>query len=868
MEHLSGYPTGTITFLFTDIEGYSTLEDRYGPLLQPVLDAHNQMLRELAAMHHGIEIRIVGDAFFLVFDVASNAIKFAVAAQQALREFSWKSTFPVSAEEVDEVRVRMGMHTGEARTLIHPGGQFDYFGTAVNRAARVSSAGHGGQILVSEATRLLSQGLLPSDIRFQDMGLHRLKGVGEERLWQVTAPGLLDEFRPVNTMTARRHNLPLPLTPFLGREKEWQECKATLLEPETRLLTITGFGGMGKTRLAQRIAEECYDDFADGVWWVPLENAVTGDDMVQRIAEQLVKNLKPQPSVREQLWNFYRDRELLLVLDNLEQIPPSEVAQVLIGLLNAGSRVKILATSRRSLEIAPERVVELEPFAASEAESLFIERARARKASFVPSESNMADIEAICDRLEGVPLAIEIAASRVALLSPKQILQRLDDQFKLLVARDPSLPSRHAALRAAVEWSHHLLSNDAKVLFARLSVFADGFTVDAAEAVAQNADVSLDVLDCLMELRNQSLLRRLGSQDSGEERLAMLESVREYAAEKLTGDETHRRHAGYYCTWACEQTGLLRTGEEAFAVESMETESDNLRAALHWSARNDAVLCARLALALHHYLYLRGHWEETNANLQKSWETLATVEGNGELLRLRAELRYQQAGLLQDIGEMARAIELAHESLERYREAGDACGAANTLNLLAGLAAAEKDHAAGRRYCNESLELWPENDFAGRGKTLHNLGRIEQGSGNLQEARRIYEEVLPLRRRSGDERGLAMTLSNLGMIAQQEDNYAEARDLYAQSLSIWRKLAQPPHIAILLNNIGDLELQENHSEKAMVFFIHARRIFTQLKSPYVAEVDSSLTQLKETLGEANYIRLYREAEEKAWENLV
>jgi predicted ATPase/class 3 adenylate cyclase/Flp pilus assembly protein TadD len=862
------YPLGTVTFLFTDIEGYSTSETKIGALFQPVLDAHYRILREVAETYDGLEIRTIGDSLFLAFDRPTNAVRFAVDAQHALRNFSWQTLLPPDGDALQEIRVRMGMHTGEARTIHHPGGQIDYFGTTVNCAARVSSAAHGGQVLVSEATRLLAQGSLPPDIRFQDLGVYRLKGFGEEHLWQLLNPGLPDHFPPVSAMQEKNHNLPLPLTPFLGREKQLQEWTAKLLESGTRLMTIAGFGGMGKTRLAQQIAEECTDVFKDGVWWVPLENATNGDEMLQRIAEQLMKNLKPPPSVRDQLWNFHRDKELLLVLDNLEQIPLHEVAQIIVGLLNAGPRVKILATSRRSLQISAERLVELEPFVIGEAEALFIERAQARKASFSIDRSNEEDVKKLCRKLEGVPLAIEIAASRVVLMSPRQILQRLDDQLKLLVTRDPSLPPRHAALRGAIEWSHQLLSDDAKSLFAQLSVFAGGFALEAAEAIAQRNDgIPFDVLDSLMELRNQSLLRNIAVSEMQEERLTMLESVREYASEQLTDEGAYRRHAEYYCEWAQQHNELLRTSDEAAAVAAVELEFDNLRASLNWAEKNDALLCAHLALAFNAPLHLRGHWEETDINLRKGWEALVLIEGNGELLRLRADLRHQQAGLLQDIGDLEKATALAQESLEAYRKADDKLGVANTLNLLGTLATDEGQFDEARQLCREALELWPSSHLVGRGKTLHNLARAEQESGNPEEARRIYEEALPMRRQSGDNRGLAKTLSNLGTIANMDGDYTEARRLYSESLSLLRYLDQPLNIAIMLNNIGDIEMHEKQFENALIFFIHAERIFTKLKSPYAKEASGSLTALETELGKEEYDRLHNEAMQKAWEDL-
>jgi predicted ATPase/class 3 adenylate cyclase len=832
----SEYPTGTITFLFTDIEGYSTLEESCGALLQPVLDEHNRLLRELAAEHRGIEIRIIGDAFFFVFASASDAVQFAVAAQHALQEFPWKSTFPPSVEVAPELRVRIGMHSGEARTLTHPDGQFDYFGTTVNRAARVSAAGHGGQVLASEATRLLSQGLLPSNISFQDLGLHRLKGVGQVQLWQLSHPGLLDQFPPVSTMTAQKHNLPLALTPFLGREKELQEWKATLLQPATRLLTIAGFGGMGKTRLSQQIAEECSDNFADGVWWVPLENATTGDEMVQRIAEQLVKNLKPQPTVLQQLGNFLRDRELLLVLDNLEQIHPQDVAQALIEMLNTGPRVKILATSRRSLEIAPEKLVELEPFAIREAEALFIERAHARKAGFVLNDSNAADIKAICKTLEGVPLAIEIAASRVALMSPRQILQRLDDQLKLLVARDPSLPPRHTALRGAVEWSYNLLSENTKVLFAQLSVFAGGFTIDAAEVVARRQDnSSFDVLEGLMELRNQSLLRSLAASETSDERLAMLESVREYASEKLSDNETHRRHAEYYRDWTERQSKSLRTAEEPVVVAAVEREFDNLRAALEWCVNSGQhQLAAGTAHGLAHFLERRGLFKESlrciesglNAVTCLSQQDVSTKILHAALLRERASAHHDQQ-------QWNDARDCAKASLALFEECDDAVGVASAYNQLGLAACRTKEFAAARAYFQQAETAYKRaGDASGQAIVWHNLGLTASESGDLNEAAQFLERALQLRRDLGDQRGLAETLNNLGVVAQEQGDWQKAETYYCQSLSCELALQDAFGAARALFNLGEIAELQDCLQQAWRLFSAADHLFYEVGSPY------------------------------------
>lgn len=861
------YPTGILTLVFTDIEGSSDLGERYRNAFERAREEHNRLIRETAAQWQGLEVKTLGDAFFLVFDRASDAIQFAVETQLRFARHDWSSILPGLAA----LRIRIGMHTGEAEFRQHPNGAIDYFGPAVNRAARVESAGHGRQILVSNATFELAHPELPEIIAFEDLGVHRMKGVGEERIWQILHPDLPHSFPALKTLNPERHNLPLPHTQYIGHTDEVGEWIQLLRAPTTRLVTFHGFGGIGKTRTALHIAELCIEDFADGVWWIPLHNVTTGDEMVQRIAEQLRLHLQPQPTVREQVWNFHRDRQLLLVLDNLEQIQGDEAAEVVYGLLGAGPRVKILVTSRRSLNLAAERLIELDPLALAEAEALFVERARARKASFALTEQNAADVAAICRNLDGLPLAIEIAASLIVLLAPRQILKRLDDQLNLLIARDPGLPRRQQALRAAIDWSYNLLDEDTRSVFTQLSVFAGGFTLEAAEAVCQAADVIGGVLT----LRANSLLRAETDATTQEERLYMLESVRDYAGEKLPDANVHYRHATYFLNFASQRTARLRTRDEVTALYELEAEFDNLRTALEWTAATGQhELCARLAIELHQPLYQRGFWAEARQRLQTGYQAMQTLMAAMELSHLTpaqqslcANLQYYLASLAYDMGAITEAQQRAESSLTLHCDLHDATGIARTLNLLGVLAVRQKDLEAAQSFYEEAMQLWSEQAGGVRARTLHNIGEVAQRRGLAEEARWFYEESLVHRRQAGDIHGEAATLGNLGVLAWARGDYAEAQRLYAQSLRLHRTLRAPLGIAVMLNNLAEIAQHEGNMKRALILNLHAERIFHDLHSPLAAEATQALHNLREQLGHAAYETLHREVQGIAWETL-
>src|SRR5215211_7733214 len=558
-------PTGTVTMLFTDIEGSTRLLQELGrERYVRALEAHRTLLREAFSAHGGVEVELQGDSFHFAFETAQQAVLAAADGQRALASYQWPE---------QPLRVRIGIHTGTP--LVSEG---LYAGLDVHRAARVMQAGHGGQVLVSQATAELVAGELEG-LSLHELGEHRLKDLTlPVRLHELVGEGLERDFPPPKTLENRPTNLPVQPTPFLGRERELAEVRELLSREELRLLTLTGPGGTGKTRLALQAAAELVERYPQGVFLVTLAPVSDPELVLPTIAQTLALKEQPGEPLFETLKSQLADRQLLLLLDNFEQV---EAAAPLVGeLLAAAPRLNVLVTSRAPLHLAAEHEYPVSPLAEEQALQLFVERAQAVRPGFT-LDGNRPVVLEICRRLDHLPLAVELAAARVKLLPPSALLQRLDARLKLLTGGARDREERQRTLRGAIEWSHELLGAEEQRLFRRLAVFAGGWTLEAAEAVCA-ADGELDVLDGLGSLLDKSLIRQ--SEVEGQPRFSMLETIREYAAEKLAeagqAAELRRQHAEYFSRLAERMGGELSDRISPDLVDRLAADLENFRSAL------------------------------------------------------------------------------------------------------------------------------------------------------------------------------------------------------------------------------------------------------------------------------------------------
>lgn len=689
----SDLPTGTVTFLFTDVEGSTRLLREHGAAYADLLAEHRRVLRDAFATHSGVEVDTQGDAFFVAFARASDAVAAAADAHHAL-------------DRIGPVRVRMGIHTGEP--LVTAEG---YVGMDVHRAARIAAAAHGDQIVVSEATRRLLD-----DERLRDLGEHRLKDlVQAERLYQLGE----GKFPPLRTLDAT--NLPVASSALVGRESELAELVAEL-STGTRLLTVTGAGGTGKTRLALQVAAELVGQLRDGVFWVPLGGLSDPELVAGEVAQTI--------GAPDDLASFLRGRELLLLLDNFEHL--LEAAPAVSALLSSSPDVRILVTSRAPLRVSGEREYWLEPLPVGDASALFVERARAAGKELEPD----AAIASICRRLDGLPLAIELAAARMRLLGPEALLERLDSALPLLTGGTRDAPERQRTLRATIEWSYDLLEPAAQDSFARLAVFAGSFPLSAAEAAC---DVDLEALASLVDL---SLVKPIG-----EDRFLMLETIREYARERLEdsneADDLRDRHATFFARLG-ETAYDRRFDAEVEWSARLEIDQDDMRAALDWLATRDSDRALDLAGALGWYWLSHGLLEEGRGRLS---DALAASAGSDPA---RARALTALGALTARRGDVEAGLSRLVEGVGLWREVGERAELAAALDSLGWPRVYDAgDEAGALRAFEEAMEIWRElGDTAGETRALVGVCQVLVALGEVERAETLSGELLA---RAGDD---------------------------------------------------------------------------------------------------------------------
>jgi predicted ATPase/class 3 adenylate cyclase len=792
-------PSGTVTLLFTDIEGSTMLAERLEERWPEVLGEHNRILREAFSVHGGIELGAEGDALFVAFTSPVEAAEAAAAAQRALAAHGWPDD--------GSVRVRMGLHTGQPTAT--PDG---YVGLDMHRAARVAAAAHGAQVLVSQTTR----DLLPETLEgltFRDLGDHRLKDLtGPQRLHQLCVDGLLVDFPPPRTLEGRAINLPAQPTALVGRERELDAVRALVLAEETRMVTLTGPGGTGKTRLALQVAADTVDEFPDGVYAVLLAPITDPEVVPLELAQVLGVEETPTQPIIEALKAGLAGKRALILFDNFEHLG---AATRLLAELLACSRLKVLVTSREPLRIAAERQYPVPPLPESEAVMLFLERARAVRPDFELTDETAPIVAEICERLDGLPLAVELAAAWSKVLPPPALLRRLERRLELPASRSADVPARQSTLRETIAWSYDLLSDEERRLHARLSVFMGGTTVEAAERVADpDGELGIDALEGIASLVDRSLLLE-GEDEEGEPRFAMLGTIREYAREHLreAGEEQQllRRHALEFARFAEEADAGLRSGDQLLWFGRLENEHDNLRAALDSSlAAGDEETALRLGGALGWFWYAHGHALEGCTRLT---DLLARTGGAPE--ELRARPMYALGVLLDQRGEPERAEALVEGSLAIFRERGEQDRVASALNSLGTIKRSLGDVESARPLLEESIRVRRElGDERGTAGALSNLGVLAFEQGDLDEAEARFTETLALDRAHGNEWGAAVALDNLAAVALERGDVERSRELVSETLGLVERLGDQELIAFGLEKAAVLAALQNDAARA------------------------------------------------------
>jgi predicted ATPase/class 3 adenylate cyclase len=806
-------PSGTVTFLFTDIEGSTRLLQRLGPRYDQLLDRHRRLIRETVAAEGGHEVNTEGDAFFIVFASAVRAVIAAVSAQRALAAVPWP--------EDAAIRVRMGLHTGEAAPAAG-----DYVGLDVHRAARICAAAHGGQIVISQSTRSLVEGAVPSEIALRSLGERRLKDLlRPEHLFQIVAPGLAVDFPPLRTLDQAPNNLPTQLTSFIGRQRELAEAQRLL--DGTRLLTLTGPGGTGKTRLALQLGVEVIDRFPDGVYFAGLAPIADPGLVPSTVAQTLGLQETAARSLPDSLVEFLGEKRLLLILDNFEQILPA--APFVSQLLRGTSNLKIVVTTRAALHVYGEQefpvpplglpdlkhLPSLESLSQYEAVALFVQRAMAAKPDFAVTNENAPAIAEITSRLDGLPLAIELAAARIKLLPPQAIRARLERRLSLLSGGSRDLPTRQQTLRDAIAWSCDLLDEPGKRLMARVSVFVGGCTLEEAEAVCGPAsDLGRDVFDGLAALADHSLLRH--EEAAGEPRFSMLETIREFAVERLeAGGEApafRRRHAATFLALA-ERAAPHLLGMNAPAwLDRLEREHDNLRAAIGWAIdQGDAEMALRLGAALWRFWQMRGHVHEGRERLR----VVLAMPGAAQRPAYAAAVE-AAGGIAYWQGDFDGARAYYEEQLAIARTGGRPGDVAAALyNLAFPHIVPQTGIEKGRELLREALAIYEQvGDKAGVAKAHWGLASAEFTLSNAEVALDHLNVCTPIFRELGDRFSLAWALRSAGLARLQRGELDAARASFTESLRLFADAGDVSGIAGLLQNFSNLALLEGDVRRA------------------------------------------------------
>jgi predicted ATPase/class 3 adenylate cyclase len=904
-------PEGTVTFLFTDIEDSTKLWEQYPEEMKIALATHDSILKEAIETNQGQVVKTTGDGVHAVFATAMDAVKASLDAQ---REFLENSEF--FAKRPDEgknsavsIRVRMGMHTGEAELR-----DDDYYGQTLNRAARIMSVAYGGQILLSAVSAALTREHLPENTSLLDLGEHRLKNLSRlENIFQLNAPGLPSDFPPLQSLNIVPNNLPTQLTSFIGREKEMSEITSML--DTSRLVTLTGSGGTGKTRLSIEIGTQELASFPNGVWLLELAPLTDPEQIVPALAQVLGLQELPSTPLTSLVIDYLRDKKALLILDNCEHLIEA-CARLADDLLHHCVGLKILASSREALGIRGEMAYSTPSLADAESTQLFMERACAANSNFRLTDKNASSVAQICSRLDGIPLAIELAAARTKLLSSEQIASRLDDRFRLLVGGSRTALPRQQTLRALIDWSYELLSDEEKALLRIASVFVSGWTLEAIEAISDDPNV----LENLEQLVNKSLV--LTEERESGMRFSMLETIRQYAREKLFDAKqvgaARDRHFFYFNDLSEKLWNAFRSSGISAWRDSAEDEAENLRIALEWGMENhldEAIrLAANYCLVSDWFSNQRLGTTMVKSVIEKA-QSLPTLEGKANVQRqtLLARAFFAQGLIelsggylplskqaLQEAISISRAIsekrllgyslellytvstfindpageEAAYEGLHIFtEEINDSWGLGMAYQNMARIAVSKGDQDEKQKFLAKFNELrWEAPVSFQTGLFLLGLGRSEIEQGDYESARQLFEDAQDVFTQLRIKNYLLAGQSQLGHIARYLGDFAESKSIYRETILGWQDIGNRGAIAHELESFAAIAITEEEPQCALKLLGAAEALRERSNSPMTdferIEYDQMVAHVRSLLDKTDAEALWAEGGSMSMEQAI
>jgi len=811
-------PSGNITFLFTDIENSAMLAQEFNDKIIESLSRHNLILKESAESSSGFIFKRAGDAYCCAFANADDAVMAAFNSQLKL-----------SSQDLGDrvIRIRIGIHSGQAEWS-----GSDYTGyMTLARTQRIMSAANGGQILISSDAYENLKGNVPAGISFRDLGERRLKDLIQPmRLYQISAPELPTDFPPLKTLDARPNNLPIQLTSFIGREKEMQEIKNKL--SGTRMITLLGPGGTGKTRLSMQTGADLIDDFINGVCITELASLTDPDLISITIARSLKISEQPGQGAEITLVNHLKDKELLLILDNCEHLI-EPCAHTVEKLLQNCQQLKIIATSREALRINGETIYSVislsfptqkqryspEELSRFEAVRLFIERAHSANVNFRVSEENAEALSRICYQLDGIPLAIELAAARIKVLTVEKICDKLNDRFRLLKGGNRTALPRQQTLKALIDWSYDLLTEKEKIFFTYLSVFSGGWSLNAAEKICVDENINEEeVMELMSNLTDKSLV--VSTVNEGTAGFTMLESIREYSNEKLPGtSEIYMKHFEYY-------HDLVKSGDNIVPVNEMAWEKemisgiDNIRAAMKWSMENIPEESVKFVFKVAQFLELKGNYREALDLLVKLFGLNIKIDDT-----LKAEAYVNAAFMSCHMDEIENAEKYVIDGLEYFRSTGNTEKTAAALSIYGMIRFLEGDTENAIKYSEESLKLLENNSSNFLSVDVKgNLAAYYSGSGDAEKSMKLLEEVTEYHRENDNKKQLTQSLISIGGVYYQNGDLERAVKCYEEGLTLLEELNDQYTLSVTLYNLGNVNFTQKKYSESLSFYERAMTI--------------------------------------------